>query len=188
MTTLYLASGSPRRKELLSQLGYTFDILSLDVEEQHQAGETPEAYVQRLSLDKAMAGVRVTDGQTPVLGSDTIVVVDGQILEKPRDFAHSREMLMLLSGRSHQVMTAVTVATQARQRTELVVTDVWFRSLTSQDIQDYWQSGEPKDKAGSYAIQGIGGKFIARIEGSYHAVVGLPLLETDALIREFIAN
>ncbi|NAW86388.1 Maf family protein [Photobacterium halotolerans] len=188
MTTLYLASGSPRRKELLSQLGYTFDILLLDVEEQHQAGETPEAYVQRLSRDKALAGVAATDGQTPVLGSDTIVVVDGQILEKPRDFAHSREMLMLLSGRSHQVMTAVTVATQDSQRTELVVTDVWFRSLTCQDIQDYWQSGEPKDKAGSYAIQGIGGKFIARIEGSYHAVVGLPLLETDALIREFIAN
>ncbi|MDO6706395.1 nucleoside triphosphate pyrophosphatase [Photobacterium sp. 1_MG-2023] len=188
MTQVYLASGSPRRKELLTQLGYAFDILTLDVAEQHQPDETPADYVQRLSLDKAMAGVRVTNGTIPVVGSDTIVVVDGQILEKPRDFAHSREMLMLLSGRSHQVMTAVTVATEARQATTLVVTDVWFRALTEQDIQDYWQSGEPQDKAGSYAIQGIGGKFIVRIEGSYHAVVGLPLLETDALIREFITH
>ncbi|GAB6263276.1 Maf family protein [Photobacterium sp. R1] len=188
MTQLYLASGSPRRKELLSQLGYPFEILSLDVEECHQAGETPAEYVQRLSLDKAMAGVRATDGNIPVVGSDTIVVVDEQILEKPRDFAHSHEMLMLLSGRSHQVMTAVSVATQTRQVTRLVVTEVWFRPLTEQDIRDYWQSGEPRDKAGSYAIQGIGGKFIPRIEGSYHAVVGLPLVETDALIRDFIAH
>lgn len=184
---LYLASGSPRRKELLAQLGYRFERVVVDVEECHQQGETPAGYVQRLSQDKAMAGVKETGGLTPVLGSDTIVVVDDEILEKPKDFADARRMLKLLSGRGHQVMTAVTLATATRRETKLVVTDVWFKTLSDKEIEAYWQSGEPQDKAGSYGIQGIGGKFIERIDGSYYAVVGLPLMETDIMVQDFLS-
>lgn len=184
---LYLASGSPRRKELLAQLGYTFERVVVDVEECHQPGEAPVDYVQRLSLEKAQAGVIETDGQTPVLGSDTIVVVDDAILEKPEDFADARRMLTLLSGRQHQVMTAVTLATATRSKTCLVTTNVWFKTLSEKEIEAYWQSGEPQDKAGSYGIQGIGGKFIERIDGSYYAVVGLPLMETDIMVQDFLS-
>ncbi|HIF9174087.1 Maf-like protein [Photobacterium damselae subsp. damselae] len=184
---VYLASGSPRRQELLTQLGYQFERAVVDVEECHQAGETPEQYVQRLAKDKALAGVAVTDGHTPVIGSDTIVVVDDTILEKPIDFNDAKRMLELLSGRKHQVMTAVTVATQERQQTRLVITDVWFKALSDNEIKNYWQSGEPQDKAGSYGIQGIGGKFIERIDGSYYAVMGLPLVETDIMVQEFLS-
>ncbi len=182
---VYLASGSPRRRELLSQLGVDFDVLKVDVEEVRQPGEQAQAYVRRLSRDKAMAGVAVAPENRPVIGSDTIVVCDGSVLEKPQDLAHAEQMLAMLSGRSHQVMTAVTLADNEKQKTELVVTDVWFRDIEPEEIRQYWQSGEPCDKAGSYAIQGIGGKFVRRIEGSYHAVVGLPLCETEALIKEF---
>lgn len=183
---LYLASGSPRRKELLTQLGYRFERVVVDVEEQHQAGESPADYVQRLSVDKALAGVAVADGRAPVLGADTIVVSGERILEKPKDFYDAQQMLRLLSGKRHQVMTAVTVASNERQETRLVVTDVWFKSLSEKEIEDYWQSGEPQDKAGSYGIQGIGGKFVERIDGSYYAVVGLPLVETDIMVQDFL--
>lgn len=184
---LYLASGSPRRKELLAQLGYRFERVVVDVEERHHPGETPSQYVQRLARDKAQAGVSATDGRLPVLGSDTIVVVDDEILEKPEDFADARRMLRLLSGREHQVMTAVTLATATRQETRLVITNVWFKPLSEQETEAYWQSGEPQDKAGSYGIQGIGGKFIERIDGSYYAVVGLPLMETDIMVQDFLS-
>ena len=183
---LYLASGSPRRKELLTQLGYQFERVVVDVEEQHQVGESPADYVQRLSVDKAMAGVAVVDGKVPVLGADTIVVSGDRILEKPKDFDDARKMLSLLSGKRHQVMTAVTVASEERCETRLVVTDVWFKTLSDKEIEDYWQSGEPQDKAGSYGIQGIGGKFVERIDGSYYAVVGLPLVETDIMVQDFL--
>ena len=184
---LYLASGSPRRKELLTQLGYQFERVVVDVEEQHQVGESPADYVQRLSVDKAMAGVAVVDGKVPVLGADTIVVSGDRILEKPKDFDDARQMLSLLSGKRHQVMTAVTVASEERCETRLVVTDVWFKTLSDKEIEDYWQSGEPQDKAGSYGIQGIGGKFVERIDGSYYAVVGLPLVETDIMVQDFLS-
>ncbi|MBY5949068.1 Maf family protein [Photobacterium rosenbergii] len=183
---LYLASGSPRRKELLTQLGYQFERVVVDVEEQHQAGESPADYVQRLSVDKALAGVAAVEGKAPVLGADTIVVSGDRILEKPQDFDDARQMLRLLSGKRHQVMTAVTVACDERQETRLVVTDVWFKTLSDKEIEDYWQSGEPQDKAGSYGIQGIGGKFVERIDGSYYAVVGLPLVETDIMVQDFL--
>ena len=183
---LYLASGSPRRKELLTQLGYQFERVVVDVEEQHQPGESPAEYVQRLSVDKALAGVAVVGGKAPVLGADTIVVSGEQILEKPKDFDDAKQMLGLLSGKRHQVMTAVTVATDGRQETRLVVTDVWFKTLSDKEIENYWQSGEPQDKAGSYGIQGIGGKFVERIDGSYYAVVGLPLVETDIMVQDFL--
>ena len=182
---LIWASGSPRRKELLSQLGYTFSVVKTDVEECRQSGESAFDYVSRLSKDKAMAAV-VLEPNSVVIGSDTIVVCDQQVLEKPDDLAHAKQMLMALSGRAHQVMTAVTVATKEIQETVVVSTDVWFKTLSEQEIEQYWHTGEPCDKAGSYGIQGLGGRFVTRIEGSYYAVVGLPLYETDQLLHKFL--
>jgi septum formation protein len=195
-TQVFLASGSPRRKELLALLGYQFEILSVDVEEVHQSDETPLMYVERLSKDKAKAGVealakaemteQIENKNVPVLGSDTIVVIDGVILEKPKDFEDAKRMLLALSGRQHQVMTAVTLATPDTTRTKTVITQVWFRTLSIKEIEQYWESGEPCDKAGSYGIQGSGGRFVSRIDGSYHAVMGLPLMETDQLLHQFL--
>lgn len=182
---LVLASGSPRRKELLSHLGYDFSIICTDVEEQQSNDESAKQYVARLSQDKALAGVALAPDSV-VVGSDTIVVVDGIVLEKPADLSHAKQMLMQLSDRSHQVMTAVTVANKEKKKTVVVTTDVWFKRLSEEEIEQYWHTGEPCDKAGSYGIQGIGGRFVTRIEGSYHAVVGLPLFETDQLLHEFL--
>ncbi|MCL4149694.1 UNVERIFIED_CONTAM: hypothetical protein GTU68_050327 [Idotea baltica] len=187
---LVLASGSPRRKELLSQLGYEFSVLVTDVEECKHAQETAEEYVKRLSLDKALAALSLLKdnpySETVVLGSDTVVVSQGQVLEKPTDFADSKRMLTQLANERHQVMTAVSVVSEEKQRTEIIITDVWFKPLSEQEIEQYWQTGEPCDKAGSYGIQGLGGRFVTRIEGSYYAVVGLPLYETDQLLQEFL--
>ncbi|UJF19148.1 Maf-like protein [Vibrio sp. SS-MA-C1-2] len=186
-TELYLASGSPRRSELLTQLGVDFSVLRVDVEEQHQESETPTEYVKRLSVDKAVAGLNSLPktNTIPVLGADTIVVIDDIILEKPQNLSDAKRMLGHLSSREHQVLTAVTIVNQQQQQTQVVTTKVWFRSLTESEIETYWESGEPQDKAGSYAIQGIGGKFVERIDGSFYAVMGLPLLETDQLLSNF---
>ncbi|CDU06139.1 Septum formation protein Maf [Vibrio coralliirubri] len=202
---LVLASGSPRRKELLSQLGYEFSVLVTDVEECKHAQETAEEYVKRLSLDKALAALSLLKdnpferqhvvpssdtvdhgSDIVVLGSDTVVVSQGQVLEKPTDFADSKRMLTQLENERHQVMTAVSVVSEEKQRTEIIITDVWFKPLSGKEIEQYWQTGEPCDKAGSYGIQGLGGRFVTRIEGSYYAVVGLPLFETDQLLQEFL--
>ncbi|KGY11109.1 septum formation inhibitor Maf [Vibrio tubiashii] len=182
---LILASGSPRRKELLAQLGYTFSVVKTDVEECRQADESPYQYVSRLSKDKALAAVQ-PESNSVVIGSDTIVVCDGQVLEKPDNLTHAKQMLLMLSARAHQVMTAVTVATKDNLETIVVSTNVWFKTLSENEIEQYWQTGEPCDKAGSYGIQGLGGRFVTRIEGSYHAVVGLPLYETDQLLQKFL--
>lgn len=182
---LVLASGSPRRKELLTQLGVEFEVLVSDVEEAQRAEEQAQDYVTRLSKDKALAGLTLREDAV-VLGSDTIVVCDGQVLEKPENLAHSKQMLSMLSGRAHQVMTAVTLVSRERSESVVVTTNVWFKPLSEQEIEQYWHTGEPCDKAGSYGIQGIGGRFVTRIEGSYHAVVGLPLFETDQLLKEFL--
>ncbi|MGP9437394.1 Maf family protein [Ewingella sp. AOP8-B2-18] len=187
MTELYLASGSPRRRELLAVLELAFERLVTDVAEQKQPDEAPADYVLRLACDKALAGVAVAPQDLPVLGADTIVVLDGQVLEKPRDEAHAAQMLTALSGRQHQVMTAIALADRQTHRSTLVVTDVTFRSLSSDDIQHYILSGEPMDKAGAYGIQGKGGCFVREIRGSYYAVVGLPLVETQELYSEFAA-
>lgn len=187
MTSLYLASGSPRRRELLTLLGVSFDILLTHTEEQRREGEAAEAYVRRLAQDKAKAGVALAQEDRPVLGADTIVVLNGRVLEKPRDEAHAADMLAALSGKQHQVMTAVAIADRHDVRCQLVVTDVTFRSLSQQDIRDYIATGEPMDKAGAYGIQGKGGCFVRTITGSYHAVVGLPLVETDELLSNFVA-
>jgi len=209
---LVLASGSPRRRELLSQLGYEFSVLVTDVEECKHTQETAEEYVKRLSLDKALAALSLLttnpsekqhvapssdtvvvssdaislDSEIVVLGSDTVVVSQGQVLEKPADFSDSKRMLTQLANGRHQVMTAVSVVSKEKQKTEIVITDVWFKPLSEKEIEQYWQTGEPCDKAGSYGIQGLGGRFVTRIEGSYYAVVGLPLFETDQLLQEFL--
>lgn len=185
MTTLYLASGSPRRHELLTQLGVTFERVVADVEEQRQFQESAQGYVCRLARDKARAGVALAPSDLPVLGADTIVIFNGEVLEKPRDDAHACEMLGRLSGQTHQVMTAVALADRTHLLECLVATEVTFRVLSEEDITHYVASGEPRDKAGAYGIQGLGGCFVRKINGSYHAVVGLPLVETWELLNNF---
>ncbi|WP_319782484.1 nucleoside triphosphate pyrophosphatase [Oceanisphaera sp. IT1-181] len=181
---LYLASGSPRRRELLVQLGVTFDVLRPDVAEQQQPNEDATLYVQRLARDKARAGAALAVPEDrPVLAGDTIVVLDGSVLEKPRDQADGMDMLRRLSGRSHLVLTAMALLANAKLSEVLVSTQVTFRVLTEADIEGYWHSGEPIDKAGGYGIQGAGGSFVVHINGSYSSVVGLPLVETRSLLQ-----
>ncbi|WP_261816073.1 Maf family protein [Vibrio gallicus] len=188
--SLILASGSPRRKELLSQLGYDFTIRISDIEEQIQQGELAKDYVMRLAQQKAEAvysSLSSPDQAThQVLGADTVVTINNRVLEKPHNLEHSIEMLTELSGRQHQVMTAVCVRNSVGTHCIICITDVWFKPISQQEIEQYWQTGEPCDKAGSYGIQGIGGKFVTRIEGSYHSVVGLPLYETEQLLHQFL--
>ncbi|CDH20444.1 Maf family protein [Xenorhabdus bovienii] len=187
MKTLYLASGSPRRRELVGMLDFNFEILTPQVEEKWQEGESPQQYVSRLAREKAQAGVAIAPNDFPVLGADTIVVLNNRILEKPRNPQHAAEILSALSGQSHQVMTAVALSNSQHTLSEIVITDVIFRQLSQQEIQEYIATGEPMDKAGAYGIQGKGGCFVRKINGSYHAVVGLPLVETYELITRFLA-
>ncbi|AVR01543.1 septum formation inhibitor Maf [Pluralibacter gergoviae] len=184
---LYLASGSPRRQELLTQLGVRFERIVPGIEEQRRPQEPASQYVSRLARDKAQAGVAMAERDLPVLGADTIVVLNGQVLEKPRDEAEAAAMLRQLSGQTHQVMTAVALADRAQILDCLVMTDVTFRVLSDEDIAGYVACGEPMDKAGAYGIQGLGGCFVRKINGSYHAVVGLPLVETWELLSNFNA-
>ncbi|AOV95805.1 septum formation protein Maf [Edwardsiella hoshinae] len=187
MCEIYLASGSPRRRELLTLMAIPFERLSCAVEEQRQPGEAPLAYVRRLARDKAQAGVGTAPQDRPVLGADTIVVLDGEVLEKPRDPAHAAAMLRRLSGRRHQVITALALADRRHCLDHYVVTEVTFCPLSDADIAAYVASGEPLDKAGAYGIQGKGGCFVQAINGSYHAVMGLPLVETRELLARFMA-
>lgn len=185
MTSLYLASGSPRRQELLTQLGIAFERIVTGIEEKRAEGESAQQYVSRLAREKAQAGVAQVPRDLPVLGADTIVILNGEVLEKPHDSEHAFKMLRKLSGQTHQVMTAVALADSQHVLDCLVVTDVTFRVLTDEDIAGYIASGEPMDKAGAYGIQGLGGCFVRKINGSYHAVVGLPLVETYELLGNF---
>ena len=188
-TSLYLASTSPRRRELLRQIGVQLTMLSVDVDESPLPSESAQAYVQRLSQAKAVAGwSRVETDQLPwmpVLGSDTSVVLDGVILGKPEDKVQCVETLMSLSGRTHQVMTAVTLQLAEKVDTQLSVTDVTFRNLSEEEVLSYWHSGEPLDKAGGYGIQGYGAVFVQSISGSYSGVVGLPIEKTVVLLNKF---
>ncbi len=185
---LVLASASPRRKELLTQLAlgqeqFSFDILSANIDESYQEGEIAVDFVQRLAVEKAQAGlVLYAKPDSVALGSDTIVVLDGQILGKPENEADAHKMLTLLSGRQHSVMTAVALTDGEKTLSALVETKVQFCPLTERDILAYIATGEPMDKAGAYGIQGLGGCFVEAIEGSYSAVVGLPLVETKSLL------
>jgi septum formation protein len=186
---LYLASRSPRRRELLRQIGVHHAVVSAPIPEQPAAGETALDYVQRLACEKAAAGFTQLVQQqlplAPVLGADTLGLLDGEILEKPRDQAHAQRMLRQLSGRTHQVITAVALHSQTQQALRVSTTDVTFRELSDTEIAAYWETGEPQDKAGSYAIQGLGAVFVKDIRGSYSCVVGLPIETTLELLQEF---
>ena len=196
-TPLILASGSPRRRELLNQIGVRFETASADIDESVVAGEYPAQYVNRLALQKAQAVACAYPGAL-VLGSDTAVVCDQQILGKPIDKADAISMLQLLSGRRHQVMTSVALVQGAeltclaekttsdveRHWSIQVTTDVTFKALALAECERYWDSGEPQDKAGSYGIQGLAAVFVERIEGSYSSVVGLPLQQTAVLLQQ----
>ncbi|ASL25739.1 Maf family protein [Azotobacter chroococcum] len=184
--TLYLASGSPRRRELLTQIGVPFVPLSVAIDETPAPDETPAAYVERLARGKAAAGLAsLSDRQAVVLGADTTVVLDGRILGKPGERAEALAMLQALGGREHEVLTAVVLAAVGRSAVRVVRSRVAFRPLTSAEAEAYWATGEPLDKAGGYAIQGFAAVFVSGLEGSYSAVVGLPLCETAQLLAEF---
>ncbi|WLH13601.1 Maf family protein [Pseudomonas hefeiensis] len=187
MKPLYLASGSPRRRELLAQIGVSFTAVGADIDETPLDDETPSAYVERLARGKAEAGRRAlaTGVDGCVLGADTAVVLDGRILGKPLDQADAMAMLLSLSGRDHEVLTAIAVLDGQRCESRVVRSRVSFRAITEQQALAYWNSGEPRDKAGGYGIQGLGAVFVAGLEGSYSAVVGLPLCETSELLSHF---
>ncbi|MGM0569693.1 Maf family protein [Marinobacter sp.] len=180
-----LASASPRRADLLRQLGLCFETRPVDIDETPQPGETPSVYVYRLAREKAVAGFELAgEPEALVLGSDTTVVLDGRILGKPADRDDARVMLRALSGRTHQVMTGVALASQGGTEVTVSTTDVAFRPLDEREIAAYCETGEPLDKAGGYGIQGRGGAFVSSITGSYSAVVGLPLdVTADLLAR-----
>ncbi len=184
---LILASASPRRRELLQQIGLDFQVIPSQAEEHVLAGETPEEHVIRLSLDKATEVARRKNiAGRWFIGSDTIVLYDGQILGKPQDEAEAAMMLKKLSGQEHRVLSGFAIIDRqsGEQRTEAVCTKVWFRQLTEGEITGYIATGEPADKAGAYAIQGLGICFVARIEGSYTNVVGLPLCKLTLAMKE----
>ncbi|TXH91882.1 MAG: septum formation inhibitor Maf [Pseudomonas sp.] len=187
MATLYLASGSPRRRELLAQIGVPFVTLLTAIDERVLPGESAQRYVERLAREKAQAGLHVLSDNAGavVLGADTAVVLDGRILGKPESRAEALATLGALSGREHQVLTAVALASHARIKSQVVSTQVCWRTLAAGEAEAYWATGEPRDKAGSYGIQGLAAVFVSRIEGSYSAVVGLPLCETAQLLGEF---
>ncbi|WP_444919765.1 Maf family protein [Microbulbifer sp. CnH-101-G] len=174
---LLLASGSPRRAELLAQIGVAFSQCPPSVPEQKQASETPQEYIQRLAQDKSAAGLLTASEQSGLwaLGADTVVLCGDRLLEKPQNFTDFESMMLALSGREHSVMSAICLRNQERQFSRLVETRVRFRHLSHQTIQAYWHTGEPTDKAGGYGIQGMGGALVESISGSYSNVVGLPL-------------
>jgi septum formation protein len=183
---IVLASASPRRQALLQQIGVRFRQRTAEIDETPLDNETAQEYVVRLALAKAQA-VRRQSGsvELPVLGADTAVVADGRLLGKPADLAHARDMLQRLSGRRHRVLSAVALVRQDRQAVSVSESSVWFRELSENDIVSYWKTGEPRDKAGAYGIQGLGAIFVERLEGSYSGVMGLPLYETAQLLQDF---
>lgn len=184
---LVLASQSPRRSELLTTAGFQFTIRVRPVEEQRAPGEAPEAYVRRLAREKAEAVWEGHDVEV-VLGADTVVVLDGEVLEKPRDADDARRMLALLSGREHIVITGICLRHLRGAEVDSVTTSVHFLPLSGKEIDDYVASGEPMDKAGAYAIQGLASKFIDRIEGDFSNVVGLPVYQVYRYFKKIKNN
>ncbi|MGM0480802.1 MAG: Maf family protein [Pseudomonadota bacterium] len=190
--SLILASASPRRRQLLQQIRSEFSCLVPAVEEQQQPHESASVYVQRLAFDKAGAVAATLDSPALVLGADTLIDFNGKVLEKPRDKSHFMSMMARLSGQCHQVRTAVAVVAcnplahvQSGSQSAVieVVTDIEFGRISTQQAERYWDTGEPADKAGGYAIQGGAARFVKSINGSYTGVVGLPLYQTDALLE-----
>jgi septum formation protein len=181
---LILASASPRRAELLASAGFAFEVQPADVDETPRPGESPEAYALRVARDKALAAASASSDPSAVfLAADTVVVVEGQILGKPRDDADAERMLRLLTARVHRVLTAVVVRTAGDERYEVVPTQVRFRALDEAEIKWYVASGEPAAKAGAYAIQGRAARFVDWIEGSWSNVVGRPIATVDRLLK-----
>lgn len=185
---IYLASASPRRRELLEQIGVRYRLLKSDIPELPVAGESAEDFVIRMAIEKAQAGWDCLDSDNyklmkPVLGADTAVVIDNEILGKPRDRTHGLAMLERLSGCTHEVLSAVALMGEL-MNTRLNVSKVTFRTTSAAERERYWQTGEPKDKAGAYGIQGKAAIFINSLEGSYSAVMGLPLYETAELLEQ----
>jgi septum formation protein len=181
---VYLASGSPRRRDLLQQIGVPFRVVDASIDEAVQAAETPRAYVLRLAAAKADAGWERSRAahQAPVLGADTAVVLEGRILGKPADRQDAEAMLRQLSGRTHEVLTGVALRTADGVSSRISRSEVTFRAVTAAEVHAYWETGEPADKAGAYAIQGRAAVFIAELRGSYSGVMGLPLFETAELL------
>lgn len=189
---IVLASQSPRRREMLKSLVSEFELASADIDETVLPDELPENYVTRLAIEKAQV-IAKDNANSVVIGSDTTVVAiteDAQqvILGKPVDLADSQRMFALMSGKTHLVMTAFALVCNDKVKVENVITEVNFRSVTEQEVEQYWLSGEPQDKAGSYGLQGIGGKFVKSINGSVSAVIGLPLAELEQGLIEFIKH
>ncbi len=187
-TKIYLASKSPRRQELLRQLGIEFEIFPAEIVEVKRQDESPEDYVTRMAADKARVAAELIKKRNlplrPVLGADTEVVLDGDILGKPRNRTHGMRMLRNLSARTHEVLTAVTLWHEDVEYSALNKNLVTFGPLTDDEIRRYWETGEPIDKAGGYAIQGRAAAFISRMEGSYSGIVGLPLYEFSCLLKK----
>lgn len=190
MPILYLASQSPRRRELLAQIGAGFSSLPVDIDETPRAGESPADYVERVAREKARAGLALCrsmpgDNRRVVLGADTAVVLGEEIMGKPTDRSHGLGMLRRLAGASHRVISAVCVADGQREGCAVVETRIRFRAVNETELAEYWATGEPLGKAGGYAIQGLAAVFVEQLSGSYSGVVGLPLFETAALLRDF---
>jgi len=181
---LYLASKSPRRRALLARLGVDFDVLDVDVPEIRVEGERAEDYVHRVARDKALAGLAIAP-EAIILGADTEVVLDDEVFGKPRDERDAAAMLRRLSGRTHEVLTAVVVVSKALEAHMCSRTKVSFTELTDDEIAAYIASGEPMGKAGAYAIQGAAEQFVHHLAGSFSGVMGLPLHETAQLVRQF---
>jgi len=179
---LCLASASPRRRELLAQIGVPHTLASADIDETPRVGETPRDYVQRMAREKAQC-VWNRQRELPVLAADTTVVLEGVVYGKPRSREHGIEMLAHLSGRTHDVMTAVALARPEGVEMRLSVSAVQFRAIGAAEAEAYWETGEACDKAGGYAIQGLAAVFIESVRGSYSGVMGLPLFETAELLR-----
>jgi septum formation protein len=187
---IYLASASPRRSALLDQIGMAHRVEPVDVDETARGGEPPDEYVRRLAVLKAetLWQKLAAAQRQPVLGADTAVVLDDEILGKPRDEQDCVRMLNLLSARTHQVFTAVALRASDGCQSRVSVSDVTFRKLADEEIRRYWRSGEPADKAGAYAVQGRAALFIERIAGSYSGIMGLPLFETGQLLAAIGAH
>jgi septum formation protein len=179
---LRLASVSPRRRELLTQIGVPHVVTGAHIDESVHSGERAHDYVQRMARTKAQT-VWEQDLSLPVLAADTTVVLEGMVFGKPADRADALRMLRLLSGRTHEVLTAVALASNAGLALRMSVSAVRFRPIGADEIARYWESGEPRDKAGAYAVQGLGAVFIESLSGSYSGVMGLPLFETSELLR-----
>lgn len=182
--TLLLASGSPRRADLLRQLGVSFDICAVDIDESPHMGETPAVYVERMAVEKSKAA-QVLFGERAILTADTAIALDGEILGKPSTLAEAADMLHQLSGREHKVLSAVCVVRGSQKKLRLSATTVQFEVLDNATITEYLRCNESLDKAAGYAIQGAAAAFITSIHGSYTGVVGLPLCETRQLLEQF---